>query len=227
MAFSLVIVLLVLMATGGGRGRGRGRRGVSKRTRTSDESSDFDSDYRASSHEEAEETAEYPDKGKGKAPESSRKKKGVGSSPRQSTGGPVIREGGVCERESRSKHAAEVQTTRRKAFSSQSCIGERHVNFTELIQEVPHFGHLLQRAPIEPVGHIPARSLFCVELIREFYMHGKVFAEDEETGTYMFETYVHKKRILMTPHTIGKLLGLNVDTSGFHYTSGDYQSSSH
>lgn len=171
-----------------------------------------------------EETVVHTDKGKGKAPESSVERKRVLAPPRRSTGDPVIRKKGVCERESRSKHATEKQTQSQKAFSSRTCLTERYVNYNELIREVPDFGHLLHRAPIEPVERIPARAAFCVELIRElYYMRGKLLAEDQETGTHLFETFVHKTRIHVTPHTIGEILGLHIDTSGLHYTSSTYQ----
>lgn len=45
-------------------------------------------------------------------------------------------------------------------------------------------------------------------------MRGKILAEDQEIGTYLFETYVRKTRIHVTPHTIGVILELHVDTSG-------------
>ncbi|XP_020106074.1 uncharacterized protein LOC109722423 isoform X2 [Ananas comosus] len=234
MAFSLFLALVVLMATGGGRGRGRGRgcgrREYTKRTRIEEDTSGSYFDYYESSFEGEAEIEERTTKGKGKILETSRRKRGASSSPRQSTGGPVIREQGSSERERRSKHAAEAQSVdaqRQKAFASRTCLAERFVNFNELIREVSDFGHLLQRAVIEPVGMIQARAAFCVELIREFYMRGKVLAEDQETGTYLFETYVRGKKILVSPHTLGDMYGLNVDTSGLQYTHGMIQQSSH
>ncbi|XP_020080535.1 uncharacterized protein LOC109704188 isoform X2 [Ananas comosus] len=207
MAFFLVLTLLVLMAAGNGRGRGRGRRGASKRTCTTAESSGSDPDYQASSPEEAEEPVARPDKGKGIARESSR--------------------GSSRAREGRSKQSVDVPPERRRMFISKSCIAERYVNFNDLIHDVPDFGRLLQRVLIEPVGRFPARAPFFVELIREFYMNGKVLAEDEEIGTFLFETFVRQQKVLVTPHTIGELLGMNVDTAGLLYTSGGFKSSSH
>ncbi|XP_020081309.1 uncharacterized protein LOC109710913 [Ananas comosus] len=208
MAFSFILLILVLMATRRGRGSGRGRRGSSKRTRTTGEASGSDPDYQESSPEEAEEPIAQLDKGKGIAGESSRG-------------------GGSRTRETRSKRAAEVPPERRRMYMSKSCIAERYVNFTDLIHDVPDFGRLLQRVPIEPVGRVPARAPFCVELIREFYMNGRVLAEDEETGTYVFETFVRQQKIAVTPYTIGELLGMTVDTAGLPYTSGGFQSLSH
>ncbi|XP_020091225.1 uncharacterized protein LOC109712202 [Ananas comosus] len=230
MAFSLFLAILVLMATGGGRGRRRGRRGATKRTRLEEETSGSDFDHYESSFEEEANTEERTDKGKRKAPETSKKKKGASFPPRRNTGRPVIREQGSSERERRFKHAVEVQSVdaqRQKAFASRTCLAERFVNFNELTREVPEFEHLLQKAPIEPVGMIQARAAFCVELIREFYMRGNVLVEDQETGTYLFETHVRGIRILVTPHTIGEIFGLNVDTTGLQYTHGTIQQSSH
>ncbi|XP_020091195.1 uncharacterized protein LOC109712181 [Ananas comosus] len=167
-----------------------------------------DPDYQASSPEEAEEPIARLDKGKGIAGESSRG-------------------GGSRARETWSKHAADVPPERRRMFMSKFCIAERYVNFNHLIHDVPDFGRLLQRVPIEPVGRVPARAPFYVELIREFYMNGKVLAEDEETGTFLFETFVHQQKVVVTQYTIGELLGMNVDTTGLLYTSGGFQSSSH
>lgn len=58
-------------------------------------------------------------------------------------------------------------------------------------------------------------------------MRGKVLAEDQEMNTYLFKTYVRKIRIHVTPHTIGEILGLHVDTSGLHYTLDTYKQLSH
>ncbi|XP_020092184.1 uncharacterized protein LOC109712827 [Ananas comosus] len=208
MAFLLVLVLLVLMAGRRSRGSGRGRHGVSKRTRTTEEASGSDPDYQESSSEESEEPIAQLDKGKGLAGESSHG-------------------GGSRTREGRSKQAAEVPPARRRLFASKSCIAERFVNFHDLIREVPDFGRLLQRAPIEPVGRVPAKAPFCVELIREFYMNGKVLAEDDETGTFIFETVVRQRRFPVTPYDIGEILGMHVDTSGLLYTSGGFQAATH
>ncbi|XP_020090403.1 uncharacterized protein LOC109711666 [Ananas comosus] len=159
----------VWIRKGSGRGRGQGHRGTSKRARAAIGESGSDPEYQASSQEETEEAATRAAKGKSVVGESSHG-------------------GGSRTREGRTKRAADVLSARQRLYMSKSCIAERFVNFNDLFWDVPDFGRLLQRAPIEPAGRVPAKAPFCVELIREFYMNGKVLAEDEETGTFLFET---------------------------------------
>lgn len=89
-------------------------------------------------------------KAKEKASKISRKKKGVGSPPCRSTGGPVIREGGVRERQSRSKLPWKNRHNGIRLLLAGRALAERYVNYNEFTREVPYFGQLLHR--VSPLG---------------------------------------------------------------------------